>query len=228
MRGKLIVIDGTDGSGKRTQTALLLGRLRQGRVRAEAISFPQYSKSFFGELVGRYLRGEFGLSSAVDPHMASVVFALDRWAARTRILEWLDAGAVVLADRYVSANAGHQSAKIEDPVKRREFVQWVNRMEYEVLGLPRPDVCLFLHVPWRIAQALVEQKPDRPYLEGARRDIHEADAEHLRRAEQAYVEMAQQGSEWRTIECCVEGRLLSPVEIAEAVWRQVSACVAGV
>lgn len=225
MRGKLIVIAGTDGSGKRTQTEILLDRLRGEGRDAKAISFPQYETSFFGAMAGQYLRGEFGPSEAVHPRLAAMVFALDRWEAKSAMAEWLGAGRVVVADRYTSANAGHQAIKIADPTERRAFIAWVEEMEYEVLGLPRPDLTVFLHVPWRIAQALVGQKGEREYLRGARRDIHEADPDHLARSEAAYLEQAQAHTDWATIECCEEGRMLARDEIAERVWQAVRPAV---
>ena len=225
MDGKLIVIAGTDGSGKHTQAKRLLARLLESSRQSEMISFPQYEDSFFGGLVGRYLRGEFGVADAVDPHLASLVFAMDRWEAREKLVEWLQQGRTVLADRYVSANAGHQSIKIGDLAERERFVAWVERMEYEILGLPRPDLTVFLHMPWRTAQELVGRKSERAYLKGAKRDIHEADDDHLARSEQAYLHMAKTRPRWRTIECCVGDRLLTPEEIAESVWRQVLAAL---
>jgi dTMP kinase len=150
-----------------------------------------------------------------------VLFALDRWEARDRLIGWLNSGRVVIADRYVSANAGHQSIKIERPPDREAFLAWVERMEYDVFGLPRPDMVILLHMPWRHAQELVARKPDRAYLHGSRRDIHEADPEHLRRAEEAYLLMAQRHPEWRRIECVSGGVVLAPEEIGDLVWREV-------
>ena len=223
--GKLIVIDGADGSGKHTQTVRLVDRLRSSGVATETIAFPQYEGSFFGEVVGRYLRGEFGPAEAVSPYLASVVFALDRWEARGSLCQWLSGGRVVVADRYVSSNAGHQAIKIEDPEAREEFLRWVDRMEFGVLGLPRPDLTVFLHMPWELARELVGRKAARPYLRGASRDIHERDAEHLRRSEAAFVDMATQGRHWRVVECAEHGEALSPERIADAVWRHVTPIV---
>ena len=221
MRGKLIVVAGTDGSGKRTQTEMLLAKLRGEGFAAEAISFPQYEESFFGKMVGQYLRGEFGPSESVHPQLASVVFALDRWEAKEKLERWLAAGRIVVADRYTSANAGHQAIKICDPEERRRFIAWVEEMEHGALGLPRPDLTVFLHVPWRTAQALVDSKGERAYLQGARRDIHEADEGHMARAEAAYLEQARSHANWATVACCEGGRILPREVIAEKVWEAV-------
>ena len=220
--GRLIVIDGTDGSGKHTQTLRLMDRLQAKAIHAETLAFPQYGQSFFGELAARYLRGEFGASGEVDPHLAAMVFALDRWEARGRLNAWLAEGKVVVLDRYVSANAGHQSIKVADPAARAAFTAWVERMEHEVLGLPRPDLVILLHMPWQMAQQLVDRKADREYLKGARRDIHEADDEHLRLAEGAFLDMAARRPDWRCIRCAEGGKVLSPEAISEAVWQKVA------
>lgn len=221
MRGKLIVVAGTDGSGKRTQTEMLVARLRGEGFAAETVSFPQYEASFFGKMVGQYLRGEFGPSESVHPQLASVVFALDRWEAKGRLEQWLADGRVVVADRYTSANAGHQAIKIADPEERRRFIEWVEEMEHGTLGLPRPHLTVFLHVPWRIAQGLVDRKSAREYLRGADRDIHEADEGHMARAEAAYLEQARRSADWVAVECCEEGRILPREAIAEKVWEAV-------
>lgn len=225
MNGKLIVIAGTDGSGKRTQTERLVAGLRREGLAGETLAFPQYGGSFFGEAIARYLRGEFGDAHSVSPYLASVLFALDRWEARDRLVGWLAAGKVVVCDRYVSANAGHQAARIDDPAEREAFLEWLYRMEYDVLGLPRSDLTVYLHVPWRVARELVGRKGDRPYLRGATRDIHEADDDHLARAEAAYEALAATEPGWRRIECVREGRLLTPEEIGGLVWGAVAGAV---
>lgn len=221
MRGRLIVVAGTDGSGKRTQTRLLVQRLRHEGREAETISFPQYERSFFGEAAGRYLRGEFGPAETVDPHLASIVFAMDRWEAKGTLEGWLASGRVVVADRYSSANAAHQAIKIADRQARARFVAWVDRMEHEVLGLPRPDLTVLLHMPWQTARRLVDCKEGRAYLQGARRDQHEADETHLERSSNAYLDLARTTPGWTAVECCREDRLLPPDAIAEQVWQAV-------
>ena len=222
--GKLIVIDGTDGSGKATQTKRLLKRVGDAGREVRTIAFPQYEGSFFGQLVRRYLDGEFGSADDVNPHVASVLFAMDRWHAKEQICEWLAQGCVVVLDRYVSANAGHQGAKIDDPEERAAFLEWVDELEFSVLGLPKPDIVVFLHMPRQAAQELLA---DRAHAEGSKLDIHEADPEHLRRAEEAYVQMAARKDDWRRIECVENDQVLPPDVIEERIWREVQALLEG-
>lgn len=225
--GKLIVIAGTDGSGKTTQTGLLLERLRQEGYAAETVSFPQYEQSFFGEMIGRYLRGELGPATEISPYLASVLYAGDRWEARDQLLGWLAGGRIVLCNRYVSANKGHQAGKIDDPEERKRFCEWVDRLEYEVFGLPRPDLTLLLHVPCEIGQRLVGEKAERAYLNDSKRDAHESDLDHLRRAEQAYLEMAAADHSWVKIECAPCGEILSREATAQCIWEQVRLVLEG-
>ena len=220
--GRLIVMEGSDGSGKATQTRLLVNRLRTEGFEAERISFPQYAKSFFGRMVGAYLRGEFGAASDVDPRLASLLYAADRFEARDTILGWLSAGKVVVCDRYVDSNKVHQALKVPKGRERAAFLRWVDRMEHGVFGLPRPDCTVFLHVPHGVSERLISAKGRRAYLKGQRRDVHEADPDHLRSAQQLYRQIAARRSgKVEVIACCEDGRLLSRKAINERVWQLV-------
>ncbi|MEW6355300.1 MAG: thymidylate kinase [Planctomycetota bacterium] len=223
--GKLIVIDGTDGSGKTTQTTLLIQRMKQYRIPCETLEFPQYGKTFFGDMVARYLNGEFGGHDEISPYLASVLYAADRWQAKDTLRSWLADGKHVILNRYVSANQGHQGGKIPDPDERARFMQWLDRLEFEVFGIPRPDRVILLHIAPEIAQALVDKKGHREYVRGVKRDIHESSIEHLRNAESAYCRLAEQNDNWVRIECAPEGRLLSEQQIAKMVWKEVEEIV---
>ncbi len=142
-KGKLIVVDGADGSGKATQAALLAKALRKRGLGVKMIDFPQY-QNFFGALIGRYLAGEFGDFIKLDPYLVSVLYAADRFDSSRQIKNWLDKGYVVIADRYVSANQIHQGSKIEDPKKRKQFLDWLDEMEFQVFAIPRPDLVVYL------------------------------------------------------------------------------------
>lgn len=227
-RGRLIVIEGSDGSGKATQARRLLRRLRADGVAAERITFPGYARSFFGRMVGRYLRGELGRAGSVDPHLAAVLYAGDRWQARQNILDWLADGKVVVCDRYVDSNKAHQAARLPRGADRRAFFRWIDRLEYGIFKMPRPDGSVFLHVPAGVAERLIETRGRRTYLRG-RRDAHEADRDHLRRAERIYLELASQRRRSRLalIECVVAGELLSRSEISKRVYTAVQRILAG-
>ena len=156
--GKLIVIDGIDGSGKATQVRLLKERLVKEKIKVKTIDFPRYYDNFFGKLIGEYLAGQYGDFSEVDPRLASVLYAADRFESSTDIKKWLDAGYIVLADRYVSANQIHQGGKIADPKKRKDFFTFLDTMEHGVFKIPRPDVVVYLDVPFEISKLWLQKK----------------------------------------------------------------------
>lgn len=218
-KGKLIVIDGTDGSGKGTQVALLVKRFKKEGVKILLVDFPQYGKKSAGP-VEEYLNGKYGM---LNPYQGSLLYAVDRLDASFAILKALQDGRVVIANRYVTANAGHQGAKILDARKRKKFFRWLDDLEYGVIGLPRPDLTLVLRVPAHIAQTLVDKKSHktRGYANGKKRDLHEADLEHLQRAEQTYVQIARTFPQVELLECTVNGALLSVQEVHEKIWQKV-------
>jgi len=220
IQGHLIVIEGSDGSGKATQTRRLVRRLRAEGGAVESLAFPGYKRSFFGHMVGAYLRGEYGTHEAVDPRLAAVLYAADRWEARDKIADWLAEGKVVVCDRYVDSNKAHQAARLPAGADRKAFARWIDRLEYGVFGMPRPSGTVFLHVPHTVAEGLIEKKGRRAYLRGKRRDAHESDIGHLQRAEDLYVALASRRSGGRVIriECMADGQLLSKSAIAEKVY----------
>ncbi|HLC66288.1 MAG TPA: thymidylate kinase, partial [Candidatus Nanoarchaeia archaeon] len=131
VRGKLIVLEGIDGSGKTTQTKMLVARLKREGYAVETIDFPQYYTTFFGKMVAQYLRGEFGALDQVSPYLAAILYAGDRFERKEQLEQWLAEGKIVIANRYVSANMGHQASKIPRS-KRAVFVQWLDQLEYGV------------------------------------------------------------------------------------------------
>jgi len=222
-----VVIDGTDGSGKATQTTRLRDRLAAAGRDVLLVDFPRYGEpaAVFAE---RYLRGEYGSLGAVDAYAASTFYALDRFDASFGIRAALARGAVVISNRWVSASKGHQMAKIADPAERARFLGWLNGFEYGVLGLPKPDATILLHVPADVGFELVARKSERGYLAGKARDIHEDDREHLRAAEAAYLELLRldTSEHWHRVECVESGRLLAVDEIERRVWAVVEPILA--
>ena len=221
--GKLIVIDGTDGTGKTTQMALLVKRLRTEKYRVAITDFPRYGlpSAYFVE---RYLNGKYGKSAEVDPRAASLFYALDRYDARQEIKKMLRQGRLVVSNRYVTANMGHQGGKIEDKSERRRFFRWLDDLEHGLLGLPRPELTIILHVPAAIAQRLVDRKGRREYIR-RKRDLHEADIHHLKAAEQTFLEIASLFPKFSVIECVAKGRLLSPLAIHDKIWETVQSII---
>ena len=219
-KGKLIVFDGLDGSGKATQTKLLVQKLKKKGYRVAITDFPQYYSSFFGKMVGRYLTGEFGKANQVSPYLASILYALDRFEAKEKMEKWLNEGRIIVSNRYVSANQIHQTAKIKGKKAKGEFLKWLSKMEFQIFGIPKPDLILFLNIPYRIGQGLVIKKGSRGYLGGVRRDIHESSKSHLSAAQEQVFDLVKKYSKWKRIDCVKRGDLLSKKEVADFVWQQ--------
>ncbi|HHT9127075.1 MAG TPA: dTMP kinase [Candidatus Brocadiia bacterium] len=219
--GKFIVIAGIDGSGKTVQTELLAARLLDKGYDVRTTSFPQYGKTFFADMVTRYLHGDFGSSQEVSPYLASLLYAGDRWQAKEQIKTWLKEGKIVVSNRYVADNEAHQGGKIKNRRERKRFLEWLNTLEYEIFGLPKADINIFLHVPTEITCQLIKKKHKRDYLSGGKRDIHEDDIEHLRQAQEVYFELATEANDWVIIEGARAGAILPAENISDMVWKAV-------
>ncbi len=218
MRGKFIVLEGTDGCGKGTQTQLLIDYLKQQGIDVEKLDFPNYGNpgAYFVE---QYLNGKYGSAKEVSAKKASLFFALDRFDTREKIERLLNQGKVLISNRYVSSNAGHQGGKIRDPKERQKLLDWLYNLEYEILELPKPDFQIYLHIPHDIAQKLVDNKSEkeREYAQGKKRDIHEEDREHLRNAEESYSYLVETESNWEKVECMENNSLLTVQEIHQKI-----------
>ena len=205
MKGKFIVIEGVDGSGKETQTKLLVSYLEKKGTPVLHVDFPQY-KGFYGKLVADYLRGEYGSISQTSPFLISIIYALDRSTVREKIQSFLDGGGVVVANRYVPSNIAHQAANIADNAKQKEFIDWVQRLEYGELKLPKEDVVIYLDLPWELGMKNNSNE--------GKADIHEANVEHLKRTAKIYQQLLQLLEHWSVIKCTnVNGDQRSPQEI---------------
>lgn len=220
-RGKLIVLEGIDGSGKRTQLDLLGPALTQRGIPHCEVSFPNY-QGFFGKLVGQFLNGEFGSLQEVDPHFSALLYAGDRLESKLRMEATLAGGKTVLADRYIASNLAHQGARVP-PEKREEFLKWLKQLEYEIYGLPTEDLVVYLRVPPAQAHRMIAQKSARDYTDRPR-DLQEADLAHLEAAFHVYDELAAQRN-WVKIECCYGAvrALRDPASIHEEILAAVQA-----
>jgi len=199
---------------------MLVERLRQNGYKVAMADFPQYGQKSAG-LVEEYLNGKYGKTEEVGPYRASIFYACDRYDASFKIRRWLAGGEIVISNRYVAANMGHQGAVISDDYKRKKFFQWLYQLEYKLFQIPYPDLNIILHVDAALAQKLVDQKGTRDYVGGHKRDIHEADINHLRAAEKVYLEIAKTFPNFKLIECSPDGRIMPRAEIHELVWREV-------
>ena len=214
--GKFIVIDGTDGSGKTTQFNLLVDKLKAQGFAVEVADFPQYNTKSAG-LVEEYLSGKYGGADDVTPYQSSIFYAVDRFDASFKIRQWLKDGKIVIANRYVSASLGHQGGKIENPLERKVFFNWLYELEYKLFNIPKPDLSLILHVEADIAQKLAANRHREDWV-GKTRDIHEENLNHLQKAEQVYLEIAQMFPDFKLIKCTREGEIMTREEIHELVW----------
>ena len=222
VKGFFIVIDGVDGSGKATQTKLLVERLRKEKKRVETIDFPRYYHNFFGKFIGQCLAGEHGDFVKLSPHIASVLYAADRFESKPQIESWLSEGKIVVADRYASANQIHQGGKIRDARKARAFLKWLEVMEFEVFKIPRPDLIVYLDVPVAFSMRMTREaraKGGKRYL-GNRVDQHESSSVHLEDARLRALSIVKKGSaQWKKVECVRDGVLLTPEDIHDEVAR---------
>ncbi len=215
-KGKFIVIDGTDGSGKATQTKLLVDRLEKEGYSVKTIDFPQYETKSASMVENYLLLGKYGTADEVGPYKASIFYACDRYDASFKIRKWLDEGNIVIADRYVGSNMAHQGGKIEDKSEREKYFEWNYDLEFRIFNIPKPDINFILHVKAEISQRLAKERESSD-----KRDIHESDINHLKKAEETYLELSTEYNEFQLIECVEDEKLLSIEDIQEKLYQKV-------
>lgn len=216
MKGKLIIIEGLDGSGKDTQVKLLENYLRQQNIPVKTFSFPQYYKTFFGRWIGRFLKGEFGKIGDLPPYLLIFPYAADRWQAKEKIEKWLEKGYLVISDRYTGSNA-YQAAKLP-PKERPRFIKWSSELEYKVFDIPKEDLVIFLDVPPALSQKLLEQKSARKYMGNhQKKDIHESNLKLLWEVEKEYLKFCQNYPHWLRINCCQDSQILPKEKIQQKI-----------
>jgi dTMP kinase len=225
-RGKLIVIDGTDGSGKTTQINLLVKRLKTNGFKVKTIHFPHYD-NFFGGFIGHCLTEQYYNFINVHPKIVSVLYAADRWESSEEIKKYLAEGYVVVLDRYVSANQIHQGGKIKSSKKRANFLKWLDEMEYKVFKIPRPDITLYLSLPLHLVEVLIKErnkKSVRAYA-GNKKDVHEVDLEFKKNSIKSAVWLSKFLKNFIKIDCSEEGKILSREKIHEKIYEKVKKIV---
>ena len=219
--GKLIVIEGTDGSGKSTQFKLLSQRLEQEQKPFRRLVFPRYAEES-SALIRLYLGGAFGSNpSDVNAYAASAFYAVDRYASYKQDWgQWYEQGGLIVSDRYTTSNAVHQASK-EPEEKQAEFLRWLYEFEYDKLGLPRPDLVIYLDVPTDFTEKLMRQ---REAATNTNADIHEKDMDYLatcRRTGRA----AAQFYGWKIISCVRDGQMRSIEDIHQEIYGHITACL---
>lgn len=216
-KGKIIVIEGTDCSGKATQSKLIEERLKANGKNCVMLSFPCYDTPT-GKIVGGAYLGKEEISESyfheeaceLDPKIASLYYAADRKYNIGRVIEYVEKGYYVILDRYVTSNLAHQGGKIADKDERFYMYQWIDKLEYWLLGLPKPDKTIFLHVPYDFSKEL---QKSRKYL-----DELEKNPEHLKNAERAYIELSELYN-WDKVECIKDNKLRSIEDINDEIYE---------
>ena len=223
-KGKLIVIDGTDGSGKATQVALLEKRLKKEGKKVKVVDFPEYYKNFFGGFIAHCLQEKYYNWTNIHPKIASIAYAADRWESSKEINVWLVKGYIVLANRYVSSNQIHQGGKIHDTKKRKEFLEWLDIMEYSVFNIPRPDVVFYLSLPIPVTQKLIKAREKtgikRAYLR-RKTDLVEYDLKYLENSRKSAIKLIKELNNFIEIKCAPKKDILSREVIHEMVYKEV-------
>lgn len=219
--GKLIVIEGTDGSGKSTQFRLLTQRLEAENREFQKLVFPQYSEPS-SALIRMYLGGEFGTKpSDVNAYAASAFYAVDRYASFKKVWgQWYENGGLVVSDRYTTSNAVHQTSK--EPSETQEaFLKWLYDFEYDKLGLPRPNLILYLDVPTDFTEQLMRRREQATHTHA---DIHEQDMQYLATCRRTGKAAADYYG-WTVVQCVRDGQMRSIEDIHEEIYRHVAACL---
>lgn len=222
---KLYVIEGVDGSGKSTQIKLLASHLAYRGYKCEFLHFPRTGAPFFGELIARFLRGEFGTLDEVDPYLVAMLYAGDRKDAANIINGWLNKNRIVLLDRYTYSNIAYQCAKIEDTEARDKLMKWILALEFGHFGIPRPDLSFFLDVPYSFTEKKLSSKrlgKDRTYLNGTT-DIHEASLNFQKKVREIYLNVAASDNNLVVIDCHDDnGHMQKPEVISSNILRIIS------
>ena len=210
--GLMIVLEGSDGSGKATQLSLLSERLKAAGYDVAVFDFPRYGNES-SHFIKQYLAGNYGPAVKVSPYTASLFYALDRYEAAKDIKKELEAGKIVLVDRFVGSNMAHQGSKFSDPAEQRGFFVWADNLEYGLLGIPRPDLNLFLRVPAETSASL---------MSGKKRDQHEKDIDYLKKSVATYDLLCRLfPKDFTAIECTKNGDLLSLPQISNLIWERI-------
>lgn len=226
-KGKLIVIDGTDGSGKATQTNLLIKHLKKDSHKVKVVDFPEYYSNFFGKFIGHCLSEQYYNFVKVHPKIASVLYAADRFESKDKIKKWLQDGYMIVANRYASANQIHQGGKIISTKKRESFLKWLAEMEYEVFKIPKPDAVVYLDVPIPIVMKLIKGRNKngnkdgkRNYL-GNKKDVAEKDKNYMKNSHKAALWLAHTQKNWIKIECAKDGEIKAREQIHQEIYEKV-------
>ena len=219
-KGKLFVIDGTDGSGKQTQLEKLRKRLDEENIEYRNVSFPNY-ESPSSSLVKMYLSGEFGQNAKeISPYIASTFYAVDRYATYKKdIEEFYNNGGIILADRYTTSNMIHQAGKIKDDAEREKFLDWLWDFEFNLYKIPIPTETFFLNMPTEYALKLIANRENK-FSHTQKKDIHEKDETHLKDSYNEALKLVKK-YDWKEIKCIENEKVRSIDDIHEDIWKEI-------
>jgi dTMP kinase len=217
---KFLVVEGVDGSGKSTQIKLIKSYLESRKVRYQYVHFPRTETGIYGDLVARFLRGDFGSLNSVDPYLVALIYAGDRKDAAQLIHDWLKEGYLVLLDRYVYSNIAFQCAKIEGRKEQETLREWILNLEYKYNNIPKPDLNILLNVPFSFTQKKLTGTRDgneRDYLQGMK-DIHEEDLGFQQKVRDMYLWQAETCNDLKIIDCVdKQNEMLDPHTIFQKI-----------
>lgn len=226
-KGKFIVFEGLDGSGKATQVRLLVDHLQKEGHRVKKIDFPRHGEApaFF---VDSYLTGKYGTAEEVGPFRGSIFYTLDRYDTGFDIKKRLEQGEIIIADRYVASNIGHQGGKIKDKEERKKYFDWLYDLEYNLFEIPKPNITFILKTSPELSLKMAnnitnkeKKKRRKSYLgDDKKQDIHEKDHSHQAATLESYLHAAEVfPEEYRIIECIKDNSLMTSTDIHEIIWR---------
>jgi dTMP kinase len=218
--GKIIVLDGIDGSGKKTQTEMLVERLNREGRKAVRIDFPQYENNFFGRLLKEVLGNERYNFLNIDPVIASVLYAADRWESKKTLEKYLEEGYVIILDRYVSSNQIHQGGKFSFDEKgekeRKKFMEWLSEMEHKVFQVPKPDLIIYLSLELDTVRKLMEERAKK---ESERVDVVDKNTEYQRKSRDSAIKLSKELSNMKVVNCDKGGHLRTREDINNEIYN---------
>lgn len=217
---KFIVIEGLDGSGKSTQLKLLKDSFKEQNINYEFLHFPRVETPWYGELVAMFLRGDFGDINNVNPYLVATIYAGDRLSAKEKIEEWLEEDKLVLVDRYVLSNIAFQCAKIDNQADKEKLAEWIFKFEFEYNKIPKPDLNIFLDVPFEFTVNNLEEErtgDDRDYLKG-QKDIHEKSMDFQSEVRKVYLDQIKRNKNFIKLDCYnSDNKILPPQDVFEKI-----------
>jgi len=217
-KGRFIVIEGSDGVGKKTQADLIIKMFRRIGKQVVFYDFPQYERSFFGKMVADYLNEKFGDVNESDPYLISLLYAGDRFEASEHIRHDINSGRDVICNRYTQSNMAFQTTKLKGEKEKKNFLEWLEELEFGIYNIPKPDIVIYLYAPHAVSKKMLDKRWEEKN-KGKKQDIHERNVGFLSQVEKQYLELAKNNPEWHTIICTEGDKLLPRDEISKKVFE---------